>query len=85
LTQTIPLPDGNRVLEALEAGVGFAAFAGAAAGAGALELAAGGGFEAAEADAGAELGLVALAPELTAVFSIFFLLVALPLLLGSDC
>jgi hypothetical protein len=57
LTQTIPLPDGGGVFEALEAGVDLADFAGGAAGAGALEFAAGAGFEAVDADAGAGLGL----------------------------
>jgi hypothetical protein len=50
-TQTIPLPEGGGVFDALEAG---ADFAGAAAGAGAFELAAGGGVEAAGAEAEAE-------------------------------
>jgi hypothetical protein len=50
-TQTIPLPEGGGVFDALEAG---ADFAGAAAGAGAFELAAGGGVEAAGAEVEAE-------------------------------
>lgn len=50
-TQTIPLPEGGGVFDALEAG---ADFAGAADGAGAFELAAGGGVEAAGAEAEAE-------------------------------
>jgi hypothetical protein len=45
-TQTIPLPEGGGVFDALEAGADFADLAGAAAGAGAFELAAGGGVEA---------------------------------------
>jgi hypothetical protein len=50
-TQTIPLPEGGGAFDALEAG---ADFAGAAAGAGAFELAAGGGVEAAGVEAEAE-------------------------------
>ncbi len=50
-TQTIPLPEGGGVFDALEAGVDFA---GAAAGAGAFELAAGAGFDAADVEAEAE-------------------------------
>lgn len=53
-TQTIPLPEGGGVFDALEAGADFADFAGAAAGAGAFELAAGGGVEAAGVEAEAE-------------------------------
>ena len=50
-TQTIPLPEGGGVFDALEAGVDFA---GAAAGAGAFELPAGAGFDAADVEAEAE-------------------------------
>lgn len=50
-TQTIPLPAGGGVFDALEAG---ADFVGAAAGAAAFELAAGGGVEAAGVEAEAE-------------------------------
>jgi hypothetical protein len=46
-THTIPLPEGGGVFEAVEAGVDFADLAGAAAGAGAFELAAGAGVDAA--------------------------------------
>lgn len=58
-TQTIPLPAGGGVFEALGAGADFADLAEAAAGTGALELASGAGvdFGGAEADAGAALGL----------------------------
>jgi hypothetical protein len=50
-TQTIPLPEGGGVFDALEAGVDFA---GAAVGAGAFELPAGGGVDAAGVEAEAE-------------------------------
>jgi hypothetical protein len=53
-TQTIPLPEGGGVFDALEAGADFADFAGVAAGAGAFELAAGGGVEAGGVEAEAE-------------------------------
>jgi hypothetical protein len=53
-THTIPLPEGGGVFEAAEAGVDFADLAGAAAGAGAFELAAGGGVDAAGVEAAAE-------------------------------
>jgi hypothetical protein len=53
-THTIPLPEGGGVCEAVEAGVDFADLAGAAAGAGAFELAAGGGVDAAGVEGAAE-------------------------------
>jgi hypothetical protein len=53
-THTIPLPEGGGVFEAAEAGVDFADLAGAAAGAGAFELAAGGGVDAAGVEAAAD-------------------------------
>jgi hypothetical protein len=53
-TQTIALPEGGGVFDALEAGADFADLAGAAAGAGAFELAAGAGFDAAGVEAEGE-------------------------------
>jgi len=53
-TQTIPLPEGGGVFDALEAGVDFGGLAGAAAGSDAFELAAGAGFDAAGVEAEAE-------------------------------
>jgi hypothetical protein len=66
-TQTIPLPDGGGVFEALEAAADFVDLAGAAAGAGADELAAGGGVAAAGAEPDAEVEL-ALEPDAALVF-----------------
>lgn len=73
-TQTIPLPEGGGVFEAREAGADFVDLAGAAAGAGAVELAAGGGVAAAgaEPDAEVELGLEPDAVALVFVLRLFF-------------
>ncbi|MGA8409961.1 MAG: hypothetical protein WB680_22510 [Candidatus Acidiferrales bacterium] len=69
-TQTIPLPAGGGVFEALEVFADLAGFAGAAAGAGAVELAAGGGV--ASAEAGAEVDFE-LSLEVDAVVLVFLL------------
>lgn len=69
-TQTIPLPAGGGVFEALEVFADLAGFAGAAAGAGAAELAARGAD--ASAEAGAELDFD-LSLEVAAVVLVFLL------------
>ncbi|MFZ0582900.1 MAG: hypothetical protein WA690_01165 [Candidatus Acidiferrales bacterium] len=73
-TQTIPLPEGGGVFEALDAGADFTGLAGAAAGAGADELAADVGVAAAgaEVDAEVELGLEPDDTALVFVLRLFF-------------
>jgi hypothetical protein len=81
-TQTIPLPEGGGVFEALEAGVDFADSAGAA-GAGAFELPVGAGFDAAGVEAEAEPD-VELALELGAEAGASALVFLLPVFLVED-